>query len=166
MGEQVPPQRHPTRPRGPAARVLAALCALLLGAAAAALVACGGNGSVPDSQLIPEDQAARMIQNLDDVNQRIANDDCEGAAAATNTLQGQLNRLSDNVNLDLRETLREGVNRLVELVSRKCAGQTQTDTTTTETIPTTVTTETTTTQTTTTAPPPPTTPGGGGTPSP
>ncbi len=132
-------------------RTFALLVALLLGAACSVLVACGGSGS--DAGLIPDQQAATMIDQLDTIQSSVSRGRCSGVDSQVASLQTQINDLSRRVDADLRARLQEGVDNLASIAPDECfqrrAGQqTQTETTTTETVPT-QTIETTTTETTT-----------------
>ncbi len=129
----------------------ALLAALLLGAACSVLVGCGGSGGNAD--LIPDQQAATMIDQLATIQSSVSRGRCSGVDSQVANLQTQINDLSRRVDADLRARLQEGVNNLASIAPDECLQrrdeQTQTQTTTTETVPTTPT-ETTTTETTTT----------------
>lgn len=131
-------------------RTFSLLAALLLGAACAVLMACGGSGS---DDLIPDQQAATMIDQLDAIQSAVARGRCSGVDNEVAALQGQINDLSGGVNARLRARLQQGVNNLADVAPGTCLERQQTatqtittPTTTTETTPT----ETTTTETTTT----------------
>lgn len=130
-------------------RTFPLLAALLLGAACAVLVACGGTRGNDD--LIPDQQAATMIDQLDTIQNAVDRGRCTGVGNEVATLQSQINDLSRQVNARLRARLQEGVNNLADIAPDECLTrrQEQTQTQTTETVPTqTQTTETTPTQTT------------------
>jgi hypothetical protein len=135
-------------------RTFPLLAALLLGAACAVLVACGGSGSGDD--LIPDQQAETMIDQLDTIQSSVSRGRCSGVDNQVAALQTQINDLSRKVDAGLRNRLQEGVNNLADIAPDECferrdRQQTQTETTTTETTTTqTTTTETTPTETTTT----------------
>jgi hypothetical protein len=136
-------------------RLLPQLVALLLGAAAAYLVACGG-----DDNLIPASDASRVQNALNEVEADFRAGKCQAAEAAVARARGALLNLPGSVDSRLRERLRSGVAKLAEQVPATC-GQTQTqtqetqtqetktDTNSTDTNTDTTTTETTTTETTT-----------------
>jgi hypothetical protein len=124
-------------------RALPFLLALVLGVAAAALVACGSSSS-SRRQLIPDRSAQRMSDALDDVRNAVDDGDCEKAAVALARARGVLVNLPSAVSDRLVTRLRQGFDNLNDIVPRECAkNQTQTETQTT--------TETTTPETTTTA---------------
>lgn len=133
-------------------RLLPLLSALLLGVACAVLVACGASSS--GDGLIPDQQAATMIDQLDTIQSAVDRGRCAGVDNEVAALQSQINDLSRKVDASLRNRLQEGVNNLADIAPSECFTQQQTQTTTTETTTTTTTTtQTTPTQTT----PPPTT---------
>ena len=124
-------------------RLLPQLAALLLGAAAAYLVACGG-----DDNLIPPSDASRVDNALDEVAADYRAGRCQAAEAALAKARGALLNLPSSVDERLRDRLRSGVANLGERVPKTCGGtqsQTQQQTQTQETQ--TGTTETTTTET-------------------
>ena len=150
-------------------RALPFLLALVLGVAAAALVACGSSGS-SRRQFIPDRSAQRMSAALDDVRSAVDDGDCTQAEQALARARGVLVNLPSAVSNRLVAQLRQGLDNLRVIAPKECAEnrakrQTQTttetttpETTTTETTPTTTTsttptTTTSTTQTTTTTPP-------------
>jgi hypothetical protein len=117
--------------------------ALVLGVAAAALVACGSSSS-SRRQFIPDRSAQRMSDALGDVRSAVDDGDCEKAAVALARARGVLVNLPSAVSDRLVARLRQGLDNLKDVVPRECAkNQTQTETQTT--------TETTTPETTTTA---------------
>jgi hypothetical protein len=138
-------------------RTFPLLAALLLGAACAVLVACGSSGS--DAHLIPDDQAASMIDQLDTIQSAVSKGRCDGVDNDVAALQTQINGLSHQVDARLRNRLQEGVNNLADIAPDECFAQrdrqttTQTQTTETQTTTTeTQTTDTTPTQTVPTTP--------------
>src|SRR4051794_23498553 len=138
-------------------RMFPLLAALLLGAACAVLVACGGSGS--NAGLIPDQQAATMIDQLDQIQTSVSRGRCSGVDNQVVDLQSQINDLSNRVDAGLRARLQEGVNNLAKIAPDECfSRRDRQQTTTTETTPTqTQTVETTTTETTTTETTPTTT---------
>jgi len=122
-------------------RLLPQLAALLLGAAAAYLVACGGNDN-----LIPASDASRVENALDEVQADFRAGRCQQAEAAVAKAKGALLNLPGSVDSRLRDRLEAGVAKLAEQVPATCGQaqtqtqetptqtqQTQTDTTTTDT---------------------------------
>jgi cell division protein FtsN len=135
--------------------LLPPLTALLLGAAAAYLVACGSNDN-----LIPASDASRVQNALNEVEADYRAGKCQAAEAAVARARGALLNLPDSVDSALRDRLRSGVAKLAEEVPATCGQtqtqtqqtqtqETQTDTNSTDTNTETTTTETTTTETTT-----------------
>jgi hypothetical protein len=128
--------------------------AFLLGVAAAVLVACGGS----NKKLLPAVSADRLKNDLADVSQAVAQQDCSAAGQALTRFQADLQRVPPTVDRRLRQRLNEGATRLANRVPIDCKAPPATTTTsvptTTTTTPTTPTTTTPTTTTTTT----PTTP--------
>jgi hypothetical protein len=122
-------------------RLLPALAALVLGAATAVLVACGGDGRIPAGD------AASLKNALNQVSADYRAGRCTAAAQAVARAQNELLDLPDSVNAKLRDRLQSGISNLRKRVPATCE-QAQTQTQTTQ--PDTTTTETTTTQTTTT----------------
>lgn len=122
-------------------RLLPALAALVLGAATAVLVACGGDGRIPAGD------ASSLKNALNQVSADYRAGQCTAAAQAVAKAQNELLNLPDSVNAKLRDRLQSGISNLRKRVSATCE-QTQTQTQTTQ--PATTTTDTTTTATTTT----------------
>ena len=108
-------------------RLLPQLAALLLGAAAAYLVACGG-----DDNLIPPSDASRVQNALNEVEADYRAGKCQAAEAAVARAKGALLNLPDSVDARLRDRLRAGVAKLGEQVPATC-GQAQTQTQGTQT---------------------------------
>jgi hypothetical protein len=125
-------------------RLLPALAALVLGAATAVLVACGGDGRIPAGD------ASSLKSALNQVSVDFRAGRCTAAAQAVAKAQNDLLDLPDSVNAKLRDRLQSGISNLRRQVPKTCdQAQTQTqeapsDTTTTDT----ATTETTDTETT------------------
>jgi hypothetical protein len=101
-------------------RLLPQLAALLLGAAAAYLVACGG-----DENLIPPSDASRVENALNEVAADYRAGRCQAAEAALAKARGALLNLPSSVDARLRDRLRAGIANLGERVPATC-GQTQT----------------------------------------
>ena len=123
-------------------RLLPALAALVLGAATAVLVACGGDGRIPAGD------ASSLKNALNQVSADYRAGHCTAAAQAVAKAQNELLALPDSVNAKLRDRLQSGISNLRKRVPATCEQAqtqtpTQTDTTTTDT----TTTETTTTDT-------------------
>jgi len=127
-------------------RLLPQLAALLLGAAAAYLVACGGNDN-----LIPASDASRVENALNEVQSDFRAGRCQDAEAAVAKAKGALLNLPDSVDSRLRDRLEAGVDKLSEQIPVTCGqAQTQTQETQTQTQETQTDTTTTDTETTTT----------------
>jgi hypothetical protein len=129
-------------------RLLPQLAALLLGAAAAYLVACGSGDN-----LIPPSDASRVQNALNEVQTDFRAGRCQDAEAAVAKARGALLNLPSSVDSGLRDRLQAGVDKLAQQVPATCGQsqtqtqetqtqETQTDTTTTETNTDTTTTET------------------------
>jgi hypothetical protein len=101
-------------------RVLPPLAALVLGAATAFLVACGG-----DDGRIPSSDAKSLESALNQVSTDFDAGECQAAQQAITKLNGALVNLPDSVDSRLRARLRSGVANLDERVQATC-GQTQT----------------------------------------
>jgi hypothetical protein len=125
---------------------------------AAFAAGCGSSGPK-----IPQSNASDLIARLQEAKQRSGGNkpDCTGLTSDTiPALQSGVSGLPPNTDKDIRDTLKEGVDNLRNLVQAKCSQQTTTSSTTkttstTTSTPTTTTTTTPTTTTTTPAPPPP-----------
>jgi hypothetical protein len=131
--------------------------ALLLGGAAAFLVACGDTNGL----LSPGD-AGQLNNDMSGISSAVSNGDCTAAAHASARLRDDVNALPGTVDRRLLNALQDGASTVSARATRDCANaQTQTQTlqtqTQTTTVPTTTQTTPTTTQTTptTTTPPPP-----------
>jgi hypothetical protein len=122
-------------------RVVPSLAALVLGAATALLVACGGDGRIPSSD------ASSLKSALNRIESDYRAGRCDAAQQDVAKAQNELLNLPDSVNADLRDRLRAGISNLSERVPATC-GQAQTETQ--ETQPDTTTTDTTTSETSTT----------------
>jgi hypothetical protein len=116
-------------------RLLAGIISVALGVGCAGLVSCGGGG---DGGLIPGDDAAAIIDNLDEIAQLAQDGNCVTAADHASEVQDQVDALPSDVDPDLKQALKDSVSTL-----RSLAGNTETCTG--ETVPT-ETTETTETQ--------------------
>jgi hypothetical protein len=122
-------------------RVLPMLAALVLGAATALLVACGGDGRIPSGD------ASTLETALNQISTDYRAGRCEAAARAVAKAQNEVLDLPDSVDAKLRERLQSGLSNLGKRVPATCDEQ---QTQTQETQPETTTTDTTTTETTTT----------------
>jgi len=111
-------------------RLLPALVALVLGAATAVLVACGGDGKIPSGD------ASSLKSALNQVSADFRAGHCTAAAQAVAKAQNELLNLPDSVDAKLRDRLQSGISNLRKQVPRTCdqtqtqAQQTQPDTTT------------------------------------
>jgi hypothetical protein len=108
-------------------RLLPLLAAPLLGAAAAYLVACGGNDN-----LIPASDASRVQNALNEVEADYRAGKCQDAEAAVAKAKGALLNLPGSVDARLRDRLEAGVANLGKQVPASC-GQSQTQTQETQT---------------------------------
>ena len=111
--------------------------ALVLGAAAAGLVACGDR-----SNLIPSDDASRLEERISAVRSALQAGDCRRAIADAGALQAAARLLPDDVDARLRRRVRRGAEALANEVPEDCVARTETVETTTVTTPATQTTET------------------------
>jgi hypothetical protein len=122
-------------------RLLPAVAALVLGAATAVLVACGGDGRIPSSD------ASSLKSALNRISADFRAGRCTAAAQDVAKAQNELLDLPDSVDAKLRNRLQSGISNLRKRVPATCdQAQTQTQ----ETEPDTTTTDTTTNETTTT----------------
>lgn len=138
--------------RRPAVRIfLLVLTAAALGVSSAFLVACGDR-----NDLIPRSDASSIESDLDQASDLYAQQECRQAQAAVVRAQGRADDLPDAVDSDLRSTLSENLQHVLQRIQVQC-GRTQTTQTTATTPPTTETTQTTTAPPTTTTVPPTTT---------
>jgi hypothetical protein len=123
-------------------RLLPALVALVLGAATALLVACGGDGKIPSGD------ASSLKSALNQVSVDFRAGHCTAAAQAVEKAENELLKLPDSVNTDLRNRLQSGITNLRKRVPATCdQAQTQTQETQPDTTTDTTPNETTTTDT-------------------
>jgi hypothetical protein len=135
--------------------LLLALIAAALGVSSAFLVACGDR-----NDLIPSDDAAAINSDLDRASSLYSQEECRAAQAEVIRAEGRADRLPPEVDSDLRKTLGENLQTVLNDIREQCGKTQSTQTTqTTATTPTTTTPTTTTetTPTTTTTAPPTTT---------
>jgi hypothetical protein len=110
--------------------VVPSLAALVLGAATALLVACGGDGRIPSSD------ASSLKSALNQVSSDYRAGHCTAAAQAVAKAQNELLNLPDSVDAKLRDRLQSGISNLRKQVPATCdqtqtqAQQPQPDTTT------------------------------------
>jgi hypothetical protein len=115
-------------------RVLPPLAALLLGAATALLVACGGGDG-----RIPASDASSLTSALNQISSNYRAGHCVAAQRAVAKAQNALLALPDTVDARLRQRLQSGIQNLAAKVPATCSQtqtqvqQTQTDTGTTDT---------------------------------
>ena len=100
--------------------VLPLLAALVLGAATAFLVSCGGGDN-----LIPSNDASSIENALDQVSSDFHAGHCQAAQQAVTKLNGALVNLPDSVDSRLRSRLRSGIAHLDQRVQATCT-ETQT----------------------------------------
>jgi hypothetical protein len=160
--------RSTASPPGRLAVALRLLSALLLGAAAALLIACGSSGK----GLIPAADGGPLQSDIEAVDQAAqeGNGNCSATEAALLKTDQDFTALPASTDSGLRNTLRQGIENLRKVAKEACTEplaqttttpSTNTTTTTTTTTPTTPTTPTTTTPTTPEATETPEGPGGG-----
>ena len=134
--------------------LLLALIAAALGVSSAFLVACGDR-----NDLIPRSDADAINSDLDQASSLFDQQQCRASQRAIGRAQIRAGRLPSEVDSELRQTLGENLQTVLDKIRAQC-GKTQT-TQTTQTTATTPTTTATTPTTTTTTPPtttaPPTT---------
>jgi methylaspartate ammonia-lyase len=123
------------------------LLALILAAASAGAVGCGGNGG-PDPSL-PAQEAAVLTAKIDEIKANVDVGSCLVAADKTDDLIADVQNLPSSVNSDVKQALDDGANNLRLLLTNpdKCQGRATTTAETTTSTPST--TESTTTTTTT-----------------
>jgi hypothetical protein len=110
-------------------RVLPPLAALLLGAATALLVACGGS----DGQ-IPASNASSLTRALNQISSDFRAGHCVAAQRAVAKAQNAVLALPDTVDARLRQRLQSGIQNLAAKVPATCSQtQTQTQQTATDT---------------------------------
>jgi hypothetical protein len=126
----------PVRPIRRRRRTLGAAAALAL--AAGFVSSCGGDSNTGLSQ----QRAANLRSSLDQVETRVKDRDCTGAAEHATTFRRQVDSLPARVDRDLRDALERSATRLESLVTDQCRPapaapvqepQTQAPTTTDET---------------------------------
>jgi hypothetical protein len=115
-------------------RVLPPLAALLLGAATALLVACGGGDG-----RIPANNASSLTSALNQISSNYRAGNCVAAQRAVAKAQNAVLARPDTVDARLRRRLQSGIQNLAAKVPASCnqaqtqTQQTQTDTTTNDT---------------------------------
>jgi hypothetical protein len=103
-------------------RVLPPLAALLLGAATALLVACGGSDG-----RIPANNASSLTSALNQISSDFRAGHCVAAQRAVAKAQNAVLALPDTVDARLRQRLQSGIQNLAAKVPATCS-QTQTQT--------------------------------------
>jgi hypothetical protein len=103
-------------------RVLPPLAALVLGAATAFLVACGGSDG-----RIPADDASQLTNALNQISTDFDAGRCQAAEAAVTKAQGELVDLPTSVDQKLRDRLESGIRNLRDRIPATC-GKSQTQT--------------------------------------
>jgi hypothetical protein len=122
-------------------RLLPPIAALVLGAATAVLVACGGDGRIPSGD------ASSLKSALNRIEADYRAGRCDAAQQDVTKAQNALLNLPSSVDAKLRDRLQAGIHNLGQRIPETCdQAQTQTQ----ETEPDTTTTDTTTNETTTT----------------
>jgi methylaspartate ammonia-lyase len=109
------------------------LLALMLAAASAGAVGCGGNGG-PDPSLSAQ-EAAVLTAKIDEINANVDVGSCLVAADKTDDLIADIQNLPSSVNSDVKQALDNGANNLKLLLTNpdKCQGRATTTTTETTT---------------------------------
>jgi hypothetical protein len=109
------------------------LLALLLAAAAAGVLGCGGS-SGPDPS-ISSQEAAVLSSKIDEIQANVQVGSCLVAADKTDDLIADIQQLPSSVNSDVKSALQNGANQLKILLSdpTQCEGRTTTSETTTST---------------------------------
>lgn len=126
-------------------RPVSLLLALILGAGAAGLTACGKD----NPHLFSAARADRLTQALDEVQGAVSDHNCAAATRALSRLNDQLTSLPNSIDPRLRLQLQKGAVALSRQAAKECQQTDTTTTATTDTTPTTTATTTTTTPTTT-----------------
>jgi methylaspartate ammonia-lyase len=111
------------------------LLALILAAASAGAIGCGGNGG-PDPSLSAQ-EAAVLTSKIDEINANVDVGSCLVAADKTDDLIADINNLPSSVNSDVKQALDNGANNLKLLLTNpdKCQGRATTTTETTTSTP-------------------------------
>jgi hypothetical protein len=91
--------------------------AVLLGAAAVMLGACGNDG---EGRPLSASRASELRSTLGQIEQSVAAGNCDDAAAQAQTLEQEAADLPRGVNSDLRRALRSSAQRLGTLVEQDC----------------------------------------------
>ena len=109
------------------------LLALILVAAAAGILGCGGS-SGPDPSIQPQ-EAAVLSSKIDEIQANVQVGSCLVAADKTDDLIADIQQLPSSVNSDVKTALENGANQLKILLSdpSQCEGRTTTSETTTST---------------------------------
>jgi hypothetical protein len=107
------------------------LLALILVAASAAAIGCGGS-SGPDPS-IDKGDATTLLAQLQEIRDNVDVDSPCVAADRTDNLIADIQDLPSGVNSDVRSALDSGANNLKILLSGECEGRTTTTETTTST---------------------------------
>jgi cell division protein FtsN len=110
-------------------RRLPHVLALLLGVAAALLVACGGGtkGGIPPAS------AGELKSQIADVQQAVDDGRCEDVSGQLRQVDDSIDALPSTVDERLRQALRDASDRLHQSALREC--KVRTDTTQTQTVP-------------------------------
>lgn len=108
------PRHRPLSRLATVRQPVAFILALALGGAAAfALVSCGGGD---DAQLLPGNTAQEISENLDSVKQFVGEGECVGAANAAQEVSAQVEDLG-GVDPKLKQALQGGAAKLNEVVA-------------------------------------------------
>ena len=111
------------------------LLALVLGPLAAFAAACGDEGD--DRRLLRPQDAEAIRAELDKIDERVAQGECEDLAPAFVRLNRAIDELPQRTDADLRRRLTEGAEHLEQVSDEECepAETTETQPETTETLP-------------------------------
>ena len=94
---------------------------MTLGAAAALALAAGLVSCGEDSNSgLSQQRASNLRSSLDQVETRVNDRDCTGAAAQATTFRQQVDSLPSRVDRDLRDALERSATRLESLVADQC----------------------------------------------
>jgi hypothetical protein len=112
-------------------RILPFLLAALLGVGAALLAACGSTG---DGR-IPAASASDLKREINDVRQAVSDDRCEDVTGQLRQVDEGIDDLPPTVDDQLRNSLRDGADKLLSAARDECDVTPTQTTTTTATLP-------------------------------
>ena len=85
-------------------------------AAALLLTACGGS----NTKLIPEDRAQELKDTVDQVAQRVEDEECSGAESALRRARNQVSELPRSVDRGLKDNLNEWLDQVASRIEDDC----------------------------------------------